>query len=156
MRKFLLILAGVLVVGIMVALPVLMVLYWGGDHQSTLEKVRDVVIVMFGVALVLSTLLFAALIGILVWVALKMKDKVTTLFDDKITPLIDTKVSPLLGTINETAERAKGSTEFMTEKAAAPVISVYGTLAKARAMTRTVTGRDKDAGQGTIKKILKR
>jgi hypothetical protein len=156
MQKFLLILAGVLVAVVLIGLPVLMYIYLGGDHQSGLEKLRDITIVMFGIAVILSTLLFAALMGLLAWVALKLKDKVNVLFDDKLSPLLDNKVSPLLDTVNDTAGRVKGTTEFMTEEVASPVISFYGTLAKARAMTRTVTGRDKDTGQGTFKRLLKR
>jgi hypothetical protein len=156
MQKFLLILAGALVLVLVIGLPFLLYFGLGGDHQSGLEKLRDVVIIMFGFAIVLATLLLAALLGLLAWVALKLKDKVTVLFDDKLTPLLDNKVSPLLDTVNDTAGRVKGTTEFMTEEVASPVISFYGTLAKARAMTRTVTGRDKDTGAGTFKRLLKR
>jgi MFS family permease len=155
MRKFLMILGGLLVLAALIGIPIGLY-FLGEDEQSSLERWRDVAIIMFGILLILSTLLFATLIGILIWVALKVKDKVTVLFDDKISPLMDDRVSPLLATLNDTAGRVKGTTEFMTEEAAAPVISFYGTIARARAMTRVVTGRDKDRGQGTIKRLLKR
>lgn len=146
MKKALMILGAVVALAIIVAIPI--GLYFLGDSdQSSLERWRDVVIVLFGIFLVLSTLLFAALIGALVWLVLSLRGKVIPLFDDKISPLLDT--------LGETATRVKGTTEFMTEEAASPIISFYGTIAKARAMTRVVTGKDRKPGPSLFNRMKK-
>lgn len=99
----------------------------GADDQSALEKFRDIMIVYLGLLWVIVVLLLAVLVGVLVWVALMLKDKVI----------------PLLETIKETVTRVKGTAEFMSEEAASPVISFYGSVAKVRAMSRAFVGRDK-------------
>jgi hypothetical protein len=53
---------------------------------------------------------------------------------------IKDKVVPLLETLTATAQRLKGTTEYMTEQAATPVISMASTLAGIRAATKSVTG----------------
>lgn len=146
MKKALMILGAVVALAIIVAIPIGLY-YLGGSDQSSLERWRDVVIVLFGIFLVLSTLLFAALIGALVWLVLSLRGKVIPLFDDKISPLLDT--------LGETATRVKGTTEFMTEEAASPIISFYGTIAKARAMTRVVTGKDRKPGPSLFNRMKK-
>lgn len=103
-------------------------LYWLGDPDAAaLEKIRDIAIIYVGLLWILVVLLMAILVGIGVWVALTIKDKVI----------------PLLTTIQETVTRLKGTTEFMSEEVASPVISFYGSLARVRAVSRTFTGRSK-------------
>jgi uncharacterized oligopeptide transporter (OPT) family protein len=147
MKKALMILGAVVALAIIIAIPIGLY-YLGSSEQSNLERWRDVVIVLFGIFLVLSTLLFAALIGALVWLVLSLRGKIMPLFDNKISPLLDT--------LGETATRAKGATEFMTEQAASPVISFYGTIAKARAMTKVVTGKDRKPGTSLFKRMQKK
>jgi hypothetical protein len=88
------------------------------------------------------------LLGALAWLALTLRGKIVPLFDEKISPLMDT--------IGETASRVKGTAEFMTEEVASPVISFYGTIAKARAMTRVVTGKDRKSGPSLLNRLRKR
>jgi hypothetical protein len=103
-------------------------LYMLGDSDSSaLEKLRDIAIIYVGLLWILVVLLMAILVGVLVWVALMIKDKVI----------------PLLETIQETVARLKGTAEFMSEEVANPVISFYGSVAKVRAVSKTFTGRDK-------------
>jgi hypothetical protein len=111
----------------------------GSDDQSALEKTRDIVIIWIGFLWVIAVLLLAIVAGLMVWLALTLK----------------TKIIPIMETLADTANRVKGTAEFMTEEVAAPIISFYGTVAKARAMTRTVTGRDRKSGS-TFSKLLKR
>ena len=102
-------------------------LYMLGDSESSaLEKLRDIMIVYLGLLWVIVVLLLAILVGVLIWVALMLKDKVI----------------PLLETIQATVARLKGTAEFMSEEVASPVISAYGSVAKVRAMTKAFTGRD--------------
>lgn len=106
----------------------------GGADQSALERFRDIVIVLFGIFTVVITALLVVVAAVLVWVAFAIKDKVI----------------PMLEQLTETATRVKGTASFMTEEVAAPVISFYGNVAKARAMVKTVTGRD-TKGKGASK-----
>jgi hypothetical protein len=147
MKKVLWVLAGLVALAILIGIPVGLY-FLGGADQSALERLRDIVIVLFGVFLVLSTLLLAALLGALAWLVLTLRGKMVPLFDEKISPLLDT--------LNDTAGRVKGTTEFMTEEVASPVISFYGTIAKARAMTKVVTGRDRKPGPSVFSRIRKR
>ncbi len=143
MRKFLTIVAIVVVVALFIAGLVGLYLL-GGDDQSALEKLRDITIFLMGLLWIIGVLLLAAMAGIMAWVALTIKNR--------LLPMLET----ILSTATDTASRVKGTTEFLTEEVAAPVISVYGTIAKARAMTRTVTGRDRGSERKTISKLLKR
>lgn len=123
-----------IVVGVGVGLYLL-----GGDSQPALEKLRDIAIIFVAFLWIIAVLLLAIVAGAMIWLVLTLKGKVI----------------PILESLLDTTNRIKGAAEFMTEEVAAPVISFYGTLAKTRAMTRTVTGRDKPSG-GTLSKFLKR
>ena len=124
----------VLVIGSYIGLYLL-----GSDNQSALEKTRDIVIIWIGFLWVIAVLLLAVVAGLMVWLALTLKEKII----------------PIMETLADTAQRVKGTTEFVTEEVAAPLISFYGTVAKARAMTRTVTGRDRRTNSA-FSKLLKR
>lgn len=103
----------------------------GGSDQSALEKFRDIMIVYLGLLWVIVVLLMAVLVGVLVWVALMLKDKVI----------------PLLQTIQETMVRVKGTAEFMSEEAVSPVISFQGKVSKVRAMSKAFMDRDRGPGK---------
>lgn len=98
-------------------------LYWGDEGPVT-QRLRDISIVFISLFAVISTILLAAIVGALLWLVLTLRDRVI----------------PLLETLTATATRIKGTTEFVTEQAVSPIIGVAGTLARMRAMTRTVTG----------------
>ena len=120
---------------LVIFIAIIVGLYVLGDaDQSALERFRDIVIVLFGIFTVIITLLLVVVAAVLVWVAFAIKDKVI----------------PMLEQLTETATRVKGTASFMTEEVAAPVISFYANVAKARAMVKTVTGRD-TRGKGTSK-----
>lgn len=134
MRKAWAIIIPLVVVAILVGLTVGLYLL-GDDRSSALEKLRDIMIIYLGLLWVIVVLLLAVLVGVLVWVGLLIKDKVI----------------PLLETTQETVARLKGTAEFMSEEVASPVIGFYGSVAKARAMSRSLMGRDsrkKKTGKG--------
>jgi K+ transporter len=68
--------------------------------------------------------LLAAILGAILWLVFTIRDKVV----------------PLLETLTATAKRLQGTTEFMTERAVTPVVSMTSTLAGIRAATKAVTG----------------
>lgn len=119
------------VVGVLVLALIIGLLYWGDEGPVT-QRLRDISIVFISLFAVIATALLAAILGAILWLVFTLRNK--------IMPLIDTKVVPLLDTVNSTATRVKGTTEFVTEQAVSPIIGVSGTFARMRAMTRTVTG----------------
>jgi hypothetical protein len=131
----------VLLVAVVVGLYAL-----GGDDQSSLEKLRDVVIVLLGIMMVIVTLLMAVAVAALAYLIIVVRQK--------IVPIME-RIVVLQESTLETLHRVKGTTEFVTEEVAAPIISVYGTVAKGRMMMRTVTGRDKGSERKTTAKLLK-
>jgi hypothetical protein len=139
------ILGGVLAVVILAAV-VVGLYYGGGDDQSFLERSRDIVIVLFGLLMVVATILLVVAIGALALLIIIVRQK--------IVPIME-RIVGLQETTLETLQRVKGTTDFVTEEVAAPIISVYGTVAKGRTMIRTVTGRDKGSERKTSAKLLK-
>lgn len=112
----------VVVVGLFILLYVL-----GGANQAPLERTRDIAVVFLALSGILVVVLLGALVGVSVWLALLLKDKII----------------PLLEELTETAARLRGTTEFVSEEVVGPIISAYGTVAGIRAMIKTVTGRDR-------------
>ena len=113
-------------IGAVVLAIIIGLLYWGDEGPVT-ERLRDISIVFISFFAVIATLLLAAILGAILWLVLTLRDRVI----------------PLLETLTATATRVKGTTEFVTEQAVQPIISVAGTMARMRAMTRTVTGGKK-------------
>lgn len=108
----------ILLIGLIVGLYLL-----GGDHQSPLERLRDISLVFISIGVVLFIMLMAGLVGAVLWLVLLLKDKVI----------------PLLEEITATATRARGTANFVSEEVAKPIISTYSSVAGLRAMVKTVT-----------------
>lgn len=98
-------------------------LYWGDEGPVTV-RLRNISIVYIAFFSALSIVLLAAILGAIIWLVFTIRDKVV----------------PLLETLTTTARRLQGTAEFATEQAVKPIVGVAGTLAKVRAVTRTVTG----------------
>ena len=139
------ILGGVLAL-VLLAAAIVGLYYGGGEDQSFLERSRDIVIVLFGLLMVIVALLMVVVTAALAFLIILVRQK--------IVPIME-KVVELQETTLETLQRVKGTTDFVTEEVAAPIISVYGTVAKGRMMMRTVTGRDRGKERKTIAKLLK-
>jgi hypothetical protein len=146
------------IVGGVLALVLLCVIVYvlytlGGDDQSSLEILRDIVIVFFGLMMVVVTLLMAVAVAALAYLIIVVRRKLVPIME-KVVDLQVKAVSMQESTL-ETLNRVKGTTDFVTEEVAAPIISVYGTVAKGRMMMKTVTGRDKGSERKTTAKLLK-
>jgi hypothetical protein len=111
------------IIAVVVLAVIIGLLYWGGAGAPT-QRLRDISIVFISLFAVISTVLLAAIVGAVLWLIFLLRDKVV----------------PLLETLTETATHVKGTTQFVSEQAVAPIISVAGTVAKMRAVTKTVTG----------------
>ncbi len=93
----------------------------------SLQDLRDLVVVVYGV---LGILLFAILIVVSlgIWFAVQgLSSKVGELLDDPIRPMLDEA--------RATARNARGSSEFLTDAAVHPVIRV---VAMARGVRRGI------------------
>jgi hypothetical protein len=88
----------------------------GGDDQSSLEKLRDVSIIFIVFLSLVTVILLAGITAALVFLTFQIKDRVI----------------PLLEEVTGTAQRIRGTTEFMTEEAVKPFVSVAGNYAKVR------------------------
>lgn len=118
----------------------------GDSDQSALERLRDIAILVIGFFVLISVVLMVIITAVMVWLAFTIKGK--------IVPIMESLLESA-NRVKESAERVKGTTEFLTEEVAQPVISMYGGFARARAMTRIVTGRDKGNERKTTAKLLK-
>jgi hypothetical protein len=98
-------------------------LYWGDEGPVT-ARLRDISIVFISLFAVIATVLLAAILGAIVWLVFTIRDKVL----------------PLLESLSATAKRLQGTAEFASEQAVKPIVGVAGTIARMRAVTRTVTG----------------
>jgi hypothetical protein len=99
----------------------------GGDHQSALEKLRDIAIIFVVLLSLVTVILLAGITAALVWLAFQIKDRVIPLLEEAT------------GTVN----RVRNTTNFMTEEAVKPLITVMGQFSKVRQMRKTVTGSRK-------------
>lgn len=131
------------IVALLITVGIIVGLYFLGDEdQSALERFRDITIVFIGIVWVLIVLLLAVMVGVMVWVALQIKNRALPLLEEI---LANVKVTS--GEVTETAKRARGTAEFMTEKAASPLITVMGKVTKARTMARQFVVDDKKTSQ---------
>jgi hypothetical protein len=111
------------VVAVLLLALIFGLLYWGGEGPPTV-RLRDISIIFISLFAAIATAIFAAILGAMLWLVLTLRDKVV----------------PLLETLTATVKRLQGTTEYLTEQAATPVISVASTLAGLRAATKSVTG----------------
>lgn len=125
MRKgWLFLIVGGLVVLFVVIFVVLYLV--GGSDQAPLERVRDIAIVFMMFLSMVVVLLLGALVGVLIWLSLLIKDKVV----------------PMLEQLTGAATRVRGTTQFVSDEVASPIITAYSSVAGVRAAIKTVTGRD--------------
>ncbi len=99
----------------------------GDDDQSALERLRDIAVIFIVLLLFLVTVLLAGITAGLLYLILQIKDRVI----------------PALEELTATLKRVKGTTDFMTEEAVKPIISVASSIAGVRAMAKTFTERPK-------------
>lgn len=116
-----------LFVGIIVGLFLL-----GGDHQSALEKLRDIAIIFSQLLMLVTVILLAAITAALIWLVIKIKDQALPMLDEGLGILKEFK---------GTASRVQGTTSFVTEEAVKPLVTAAGQMAKIRKMGQIVTGR---------------
>ncbi len=120
----------VLAGGLLVILIIVGVLLY---HWDGLARLRDLSIVFLAALFVVTVLLLAAMVGVFLFVALWMKDK--------LIPVLE-ELSRTAAELTQTAQRVKGTTEFVSEQVAAPIIGAAKTFARMRAMAKAATNRN--------------
>jgi hypothetical protein len=93
---------------------------------------RDWVIIVMGIAVAaffLVAMIITLVLGLLLRALLK-----------KSTALIDDNVKPLLSSAKQSADNVKGTTTFISEAAATPIIRTYGVVAGVRRAAGVLAG----------------
>ena len=116
------IVAAVVFIAIIVGLYLL-----GGEEQAPLERLRDIAIIFIVLLSLVTVILLAGITAALAFLAFQIKDRVI----------------PLLEEVTGTVNRVRNTTNYMTEEAVKPIITVAGNFAKIMQMRRTVTGKRK-------------
>jgi len=99
----------------------------GDDDQSALERLRDIAVIFIVMLLLVVTILLAGITAGLIFLVMQIKDRVI----------------PAIEELTATLKRLKGTTDFVTEEAVKPIISVAGTIAGVRAMAKTFVEKPK-------------
>jgi hypothetical protein len=86
--------------------------------------IRDWFIIFYCLLGIIVFFFAAILIGALIWLVLSARGF--------LKDIINGNLKPTLNSIKETAESIKGTTDFMGDKAASPVIRTYGMVAGVR------------------------
>lgn len=116
--------------GLLVILIIVAVLLY---HWDGLVRLRDMAIVFLAGLFVVTVLLLAAIVGIFLFLALLMRGK--------LIPVLE-ELNRTAGELTQTAQRVKGTTEFVSEQVATPIIGLAKNFARMRAMAKAATGRD--------------
>src|SRR6266508_3928157 len=98
----------------------------GDDDQSALERFRDIAVIFIVLLFLVIVVLLAAITAALGFLVFQIKDRII----------------PLLEELSGTLKRIRGTTDFVTEEAVKPILTVAGTYAKMRATMKTVAGRN--------------
>ena len=99
----------------------------GGDDQSALERLRDISIIFIVFLGLVTVVLLAAITVALILLFNVLKDRAVPILDETS------------GTIN----RIRNTTNFVTEEAVKPIVTVASKYSRVRAMTKVVTGKQK-------------
>ncbi|MFW6075729.1 MAG: hypothetical protein ACOC9Y_09045 [Chloroflexota bacterium] len=141
-QKLLVILIVILALGLAIGIPTGLY-FLGSDDASALEKLRDVTIVFIGVVWIIIVLLLGIMAAVMVWVAFQIKNRVLPLLEDILANVRTTS-----GEVTETARRARGTAEFVSDKVAQPVISTLSTIARLRTTAKMFVVDEKRRSQG--------
>src|SRR5262245_28974597 len=106
--------------------------------QHDLFEWSVIIYCLLGIFLFFLAIVFVA---VLIWVVLTIKGLVTDVVNDS--------VKPTLKSIRESADSIKGTTDFMGDRAASPIIKTYGMVSGVRRGIGVFTGLTKRMrGQG--------
>lgn len=121
-------LIGGAVVTLLIFAAIIVGLYLLGDSdQSALERLRDIAVIFIVLLLLITTVLLAGITAALVFLMVQMKDRVI----------------PAIEELTSTLKRVRGTTDFVTQEAVKPIITIASGYASLRAMAKTFVERPK-------------
>ena len=104
----------------------------------SLEELRDLVIVIWGV---LGIIFLAVALVLAIVLGLTARGLMAT-----IRTLLEEDLQPAIRSARQTVDSIRGTTSFVADTAVAPVIRVYGIVSGARRFTSTLGGFRKRRG----------
>jgi predicted PurR-regulated permease PerM len=105
----------------------------GGDDQAPLERLRDIAIIFIVLMSLVLVVLLAAITAALAVLIIQIKDRVIPLLED---------AKGGMNQVTGTAARIKNTTDFITEEAVRPIMTITGQFSRLRTMRNTVTGKN--------------
>ncbi len=117
---------------------VLLILIFGGLgvwlflNPAAAAVLRDIFIIYLGLGTFVIIILLIILVVISVYLVLKVND---------LVQLTDREIRPILSSVQETIGTVRGTTAFLSEQAATPVIKTASTVAAIKAITRSLFRR---------------
>src|SRR5262245_5348456 len=115
--------------GLLVILVLLGVLLYNWDGLARLTQMS---IVFIAALFTITVLLLAVMVGAFIVVAFLLRDR--------LIPVLE-ELNRTSKELTQTAQRLKGTTEFVSEQVATPIIGVAKGIARMRAMAKAATGR---------------
>ena len=118
---------GGVVIAILVLIGLGFVLSWIYPDMNfrSIGSMRDLAVVLMSFFSCIGSILFAVLIGVLIWIGLIIKNN----------------VGPLLDNAADTARTAKGTAVFVSEGVVTPIIKVAGAAAGVKAAVQSLFQR---------------
>jgi len=122
-------------IGVVVVFLVLFVglTWWLYAHPADAEIIRDISIIYIAVGLLVLIPMVIILIVIAAYLLLKIND---------VVRLLDREIRPILSDIQVTLGSVKGTTNFLSEEAAKPVIKTASTVYGMNAIVKALFRRD--------------
>jgi hypothetical protein len=118
-----------LIIGGIVAVVILVMIVLIGVYlffnPATAQVVRDIVIIFLGLSSFLILIGLIILVMILLYLTLKIND---------LVQLFDREIKPLLHNIQQTSQTVRGTTTFISNKAAQPIIATVSSIAAVKAI----------------------
>ena len=105
---------------------------WLFFHPDIAAIIRDIFIIFLGISTFFILMFLIILIVMIGYLVLKVND---------ITQLLNREVRPLLYNLQETTGTVRGTTTFLSENAAKPVIATAANIAAVRAIFRSLFRR---------------
>ncbi len=121
------IIAAIVVIAILAGISI-----WLFYHPDSTATLRDIFIIWLGLGIFIIILLIIVLIIIITYLVLKVND---------LVQLVDREIKPILYTIQDTLNNVQGTTTFISDHAAKPVISTVSTVAAVRSIVSTLFRR---------------
>jgi hypothetical protein len=115
--------------GLLAILIVAGVLLYNWDGLARLTMMS---IVFIAALFTIAVLLLAVMVGAFIVVAFLLRDR--------LIPVLE-ELNRTAGELTQTAKRVKGTTEFVSEQVATPIIGVAKNFARMRAMAKAATSR---------------